>query len=53
MDEMMLEPEGRARLKAISVEHGNPDPFAGGMGGDTSETPAQHCGCTATVILIS
>jgi len=52
MDVMMEEPEGRARLKAISVEHGNPDPFAGGMSPD-SDTPAQHCGCTATVILIS
>jgi protein phosphatase 1G len=31
MDELMLSEEGKARLKAISDEHGNPDPFAGGI----------------------
>ena len=30
MDTLMKEPEGIARLKEISDEHGNPDPFAGG-----------------------
>ena len=31
MDELMKSEEGMARLKAISDEHGSPDPFAGGM----------------------
>jgi serine/threonine protein phosphatase PrpC len=52
MDLMMEEPEGKARMKAISEQHGNPDPFAGGMAAE-SDNPAKFCGCTATTILIT
>lgn len=48
----MEEPEGKARLKAISETHGNPDPFAGGMAAE-SDNPAKFCGCTATCVLIT
>ena len=52
MDLMMEEPEGKARMKAITEQHGNPDPFAGGMGSET-DNPAKFCGCTATCVLIT
>ena len=53
MDEMMLQPEGAARLQQIADQHGgNADPFAGGMR-DASGNVAQFTGCTATVIIIS
>ena len=53
MDLMMEEPEGKARMKTISEQHGSPDPFAGGMNADGGENPAKFCGCTATCILIT
>ena len=49
---MMEEPEGKARMKAITEQHGNPDPFAGPMGSE-SDNPAKFCGCTATTVLIT
>ena len=52
MDLMMEEPEGKARMKAITEQHGNPDPFAGPMGSE-ADNPAKFCGCTATTVLIT
>lgn len=53
MDVIMKEPEGVARLKQIQDEHGNPDPFSGGMAREDNESIAKFTGCTATVVLIS
>ena len=53
MDVMMDEPEGRARLKQIQDEHGSADPFSGAGMNDASQSVAQFCGCTATVILVT
>ena len=53
MDVMMEETEGRARLKQIQDDFGQPDPFAGGMRAGEDESVAKFTGCTATVILIS
>ena len=53
MDAMMKEPESIARLKQISDEHGNPDPFVGGGRGEADGSIAQFTGCTATVVIMS
>ena len=52
MDDILLTDEGEKALKEIQSREGSPDPFAGGMGGDTSSI-SNYTGCTATVILIT
>ena len=49
---MMEETEGKARLKQIQDDFGNPDPFSAGMR-EEQDSVAKFTGCTATVILIS
>lgn len=53
MDVIMEEPEGKARLKQIQDEFGNPDPFSGGMNRGDDDSIAKFTGCTAVVVLIT